>query len=209
MIELSANAEADPTQTLLDGADTGPLFSPATIAGLRLKNRWVMAPMTRQFSPDGIPGADVAAYYGRRAASLGLLVTEGTYVDESAGPSDRVPRFFGASSLAGWRKVADAVHAADGAIFPQLWHLGAGRKPGTGPYPDAPVISPSGIDAAGGAVAGPATAAQLATTAASFAAPPPRRRRPGSTGSNCTARTVTCSTSSTGRHQPAHRRLRR
>ncbi|MCW2932791.1 MAG: NADH:flavin oxidoreductase/NADH oxidase [Actinomycetia bacterium] len=169
MIELSTNAEADLTQTLLDGADVEQLFSPVTIAGLKLRNRWVMAPMTRQFSPDGVPDADVAAYYGRRAASLGLLVTEGTYVDESAGPSDRVPRFFGEASLAGWRKVADAVHAADGAIFPQLWHLGAGRKPGSGPYPDAPVISPSGIDAAGNAVAEPAAAVQLEATAAAFA----------------------------------------
>ncbi|HEX3962099.1 MAG TPA: 12-oxophytodienoate reductase [Trebonia sp.] len=166
---MSTNAAADLTQTLLDGVDAGPLFSPVPIAGLKLKNRWVMAPMTRQFSPDGIPGADVAAYYGRRAASLGLLVTEGTYVDESAGPSDRVPRFFGPASLAGWGKVADAVHAADGAIFPQLWHLGAGRKPGSGPYPDAPVISPSGIDAAGHAVAEPATAVQLEATTAAFA----------------------------------------
>jgi 2,4-dienoyl-CoA reductase-like NADH-dependent reductase (Old Yellow Enzyme family) len=168
--ELNTDAEADLTQTLLDGADVGPLFSPLTIAGLKLKNRWVMAPMTRQFSPGGVPGANVADYYGRRAASLGLLITEGTYVDESSGPSDRVPRFFGAESLAGWRKVAEAVHAADGAIFPQLWHLGAGRKPGSGPYPDAPVISPSGIDATGNPVAEPATAAQLEATAASFAA---------------------------------------
>jgi 2,4-dienoyl-CoA reductase-like NADH-dependent reductase (Old Yellow Enzyme family) len=127
-----------------------------------------MAPMTRQFSPGGIPGEDVAAYYGRRAASLGLLISEGTYVDESSGPSDRVPRFFGERPLAGWRKVAEAVHAAGGAIFPQLWHLGAGRKPDTGPYPDAPVISPSGLNAAGEVVAAPATPAQLETTAAAY-----------------------------------------
>lgn len=169
MTELRAGAETDLAKTLLDGVDVTPLFSPVTIAGLNLKNRWVMAPMTRQFSPDGIPGADVAAYYGRRAASLGLLVTEGTYVDESAGPSARVPRFFGEEPLLGWKKVAEAVHAADGVIFPQLWHLGAARKPGSGPYPGAPVISPSGIDWAGNVVTEPATTAQLAATAESFA----------------------------------------
>jgi 2,4-dienoyl-CoA reductase-like NADH-dependent reductase (Old Yellow Enzyme family) len=155
--------------TLLDGADVSPLFSPVSVAGLKLRNRLVMAPMTRQFSPDGVPGDDVAAYYGRRASSLGLLVTEGTYVDEGAGNSTRVPRFFGERSLAGWRKVADAVHEEGGAIFPQLWHLGAARKPGSGPFPDAPVISPSGLDAAGAVVGEPATARQLEAAVAAYA----------------------------------------
>jgi 2,4-dienoyl-CoA reductase-like NADH-dependent reductase (Old Yellow Enzyme family) len=88
---------------LLDGADVTALFTPVSVADLKLRNRLVMAPMTRQFSPDGIPGDDVAAYYGRRASSLGLLITEGTYVDEGAGDSDRVPRFYGERSLAGAR----------------------------------------------------------------------------------------------------------
>src|SRR6202012_3556910 len=135
--------------TLLDGAAVTPLFNPVSVAGLKLRNRFAMAPMTRQFSPDGIPGDDVAAYYGRRASSLGLLITEGTYVDEGAGGSTRVPRFYGERSLAGWRNVAAAVHAAGGVIFPQLWHIGAARTPGSGPFPEAPVVSPSGIDAAG------------------------------------------------------------
>jgi 2,4-dienoyl-CoA reductase-like NADH-dependent reductase (Old Yellow Enzyme family) len=155
--------------TLLDGADVTPLFSPVSVAGIKLRNRLVMAPMTRQFSPNGIPGDDVAAYYGRRASSLGLLITEGTYVDEGSGGSDRVPRFFGEQPLAGWRKVADAVHAEGGAIFPQLWHTGAARKPGSGPYPDAPVISPSGVNAAGAMVGEPATARQLEAAAAAYA----------------------------------------
>ena len=122
-----------------------------SVAGLNLRNRLVMAPMTRQFSPGGIPGDDVVAYYGRRASSLGLLITEGTYVDDpSAGTSDRVPRFFGADALAGWRKVAAAVHAEGGAIFPQLWHVGAPAQAGQRrPIPDAAVVSPSGLNAAG------------------------------------------------------------
>jgi 2,4-dienoyl-CoA reductase-like NADH-dependent reductase (Old Yellow Enzyme family) len=155
--------------TLLDGADVSPLFSPVSVGALKLRNRFAMAPMTRQFSPDGIPGDDVAAYYGRRAASLGLLITEGTYVDESAGSSSRVPRFFGDQALAGWRKVAAAVHDEGGAIFPQLWHLGAQRRPASPPYPDAPVISPSGLDPAGNAVAPPATEPELDGVVASFA----------------------------------------
>jgi 2,4-dienoyl-CoA reductase-like NADH-dependent reductase (Old Yellow Enzyme family) len=166
--ELNTAEESLPL-TLLDGADVSPLFSPVSVAGIKLRNRLVMAPMTRQYSPDGVPGDDVAAYYGRRAASLGLLITEGTYVDEGSGGSSRVPRFFGERPLAGWRKVADAVHAEGGAIFPQLWHLGAARKPGSGPFPDAPVISPSGLDATGAAVGKPATPAQLAATVAAYA----------------------------------------
>jgi 2,4-dienoyl-CoA reductase-like NADH-dependent reductase (Old Yellow Enzyme family) len=162
-------AEESLSRTLLDDADVASLFSPVSVAGIKLRNRLVMAPMTRQFSPNGVPGDDVAAYYGRRASSLGLLITEGTYVDEGSGGSDRVPRFFGEQSLAGWRKVADAVHAEGGAIFPQLWHIGAARKPGSGPYPDAPVISPSGVNAAGALAGEPATARQLEATAASYA----------------------------------------
>lgn len=155
--------------TLLDDADTTPLFSPVNVAGLKLRNRLVMAPMTRQFSPDGIPGDDVAAYYARRASSLGLLLTEGAYVDEGSGGSARVPRFFGERSLAGWREVVDAVHKEGGAIFPELWHTGAARRPGSGPFPGAPVISPSGVNAGGAVVGEPATARQLEATVAAYA----------------------------------------
>ena len=169
MTELTAAGPA-PLWTLLDDADPSPLLEQADVAGLHLRNRLVMAPMTRQFSPGGIPGEDVVAYYRRRASSLGLLITEGTYVDHrSAGTSDRVPRFFGAEALAAWREVAGAVHAEGAAIFPQLWHLGAQRKAGTPPFPDAAVVSPSGLNAAGQAVGEPASARTLAEIAASFA----------------------------------------
>ena len=158
------------SSTLLDDTDPSPLFKPVDIDGLHLRNRLVMAPMTRQFSPGGVPTEDVVAYYRRRASSLGLLITEGTYVDHpSAGASDPVPRFYGAAPLAAWRKVADAVHAEGAAIFPQLWHIGAQRKPGTPPFPGAPVISPSGLDAAGRNVGEPASPRALADIAASFA----------------------------------------
>jgi 2,4-dienoyl-CoA reductase-like NADH-dependent reductase (Old Yellow Enzyme family) len=123
------------------------LARPSAINGLDLRNRVVMAPMTREFSPGGVPDADVAAYYARRAAGgVGLIVTEGTYIGhESTWASPRIPRFQGEEQLAGWRRVAEAVHEAGGAIFPQLWHVGATRDPGTGPVPDADVLSPSGL----------------------------------------------------------------
>lgn len=123
------------------------LSRPVSLNGLTVPNRIAMAPMTRQFSPGGIPGEDVASYYARRAAAgVGLIVTEGTYVGhESAGESDRVPRFHGEEQLAGWAKVAEAVHAAGGTIVPQLWHIGMVRDAGKPPFPDAPAIGPSGI----------------------------------------------------------------
>ncbi|MET9474765.1 NADH:flavin oxidoreductase [Streptomyces sp. NPDC002922] len=123
------------------------LSRPVALNGLTVPNRIVMAPMTRMFSPGGVPGEDVRSYYARRAAAgVGLIVTEGTYVGhESAGQSDRVPRFHGGEQLAGWAKVAEAVHAAGGTIVPQLWHIGMVRKQGDAPYADAPAVGPSGI----------------------------------------------------------------
>src|SRR5438067_3941807 len=102
--------------------DVEPLFQPLQVRGLKLPNRIVMAPMTRNFSPGGVPGADVAAYYRRRADNgVGLIVTEGTVIDHPASTdSVRVPRFYGADALAGWSRVAAAVHDAGGRIMPQI-----------------------------------------------------------------------------------------
>ncbi len=139
------------------------LFRPLTIGPLTLPNRVVMAPMTRNFSPDGVPGADVAAYYRRRAENgVGLIVTEGTVVDHPASTdSVRVPRFFGAASLAGWKNVADTVHAAGGRIMPQIWHVGMRRAPGTGPRPEALSVGPSGVNVAGEQITPPLTEAEI------------------------------------------------
>ncbi|MEV7186901.1 NADH:flavin oxidoreductase [Kitasatospora sp. NPDC093102] len=123
------------------------LSRPVTINGLTVPNRIVMAPMTRRFSPGGVPGEDVRSYYARRAAAgVGLIVTEGTYVGhESAGQSDDIPRFHGEEQLAGWARVAEDVHAAGGTVVPQLWHIGMVRKQGDPPFADAPAVGPSGI----------------------------------------------------------------
>ncbi|MFD8708360.1 NADH:flavin oxidoreductase [Kitasatospora sp. NPDC059648] len=123
------------------------LSRPVTINGLTVPNRIVMAPMTRKFSPGGVPGEDVRSYYARRAAAgVGLIVTEGTYVGhESAGQSDDVPRFHGEEQLAGWARVAEDVHAAGGTIVPQLWHVGMVRDQNDPPFAGAPAVGPSGI----------------------------------------------------------------
>lgn len=138
------------------------LSQPVTLNGLTVPNRIVMAPMTRMFSPGGVPGEDVRSYYARRAAAgVGLIVTEGTYVGhDSAGQSDRVPRFHGAEQLAGWAKVAEDVHAAGGKIVPQLWHIGMVRSQGEPPFADAPALGPSGIRTDGTEGAGKAMTQQ-------------------------------------------------
>ncbi|GAA4476588.1 NADH:flavin oxidoreductase [Rhodococcus olei] len=102
------------------------LFSPLRIRSLTLPNRIVMSPMTREHSPGGVPGPDVAAYYRRRAeGGTGLVVTEGVAIDHpTAVDSPRVPRLHGDQALAGWRRVVDEVHDAGGRIVPQLWHVG-------------------------------------------------------------------------------------
>ena len=102
------------------------LFRPFKTRGLELKNRVVMAPMTRALSPSGVPGADVAAYYRRRAeGGVGLIITEGTWIPHpSASNLPDAPRFYGEDALAGWARVLEEVHAAGGKIMPQLWHVG-------------------------------------------------------------------------------------
>src|SRR5476651_730146 len=87
------------------------LFRPMRFGRATLRNRVVMAPMTRNHSPGGVPGENVAAYYRRRAeGGVGLVITEGTYVDHPAASAYQdVPTLAGAAALAGWRRVVDAV----------------------------------------------------------------------------------------------------
>ena len=107
------------------------LFQRVRVGGLTLKNRIAMAPMTRAMSPDGVPRDDVARYYRRRAeGGAGLIITEGTFIPHwSAGHERNAPRLYGEEAIRGWRHVVQEVHAAGGAIFSQLWHVGLVRKP--------------------------------------------------------------------------------
>ena len=129
-----------------------PLFRPFKLGDMTLKNRIVMAPMTRNFSPNNnIPGDNVVEYYRRRAeGGVGLIVTEGTCVGHiGASGYPGVPYFHGEERLAGWKKVVNAVHEAGGKIAPQLWHVGAVRKTGTMPEGDVPGYGPSGMNVPG------------------------------------------------------------
>ena len=110
--------------------EVAPLFEAVELGSLRLRNRVVMAPMTRASSPGGVPGADVADYYRRRAeGGVGLIITEGTWVGHASASNDpNVPNFYEKAALAGWREVCRQVHEAGAKIVPQLWHIGAAAK---------------------------------------------------------------------------------
>ena len=147
------------------------LFTPFAGGGLDLPNRLVMAPMTRWMSPGQMPGADVAAYYRRRAEhGVGLIVTEGTNVDHPvASQSARIPAFFG-PALDSWRRIVGEVHEAGGKIVPQIWHVGAMRAPG-GDQPNAHLQSatPSGFHKPGGKpIAEPLSRQEIADIIDSF-----------------------------------------
>jgi 2,4-dienoyl-CoA reductase-like NADH-dependent reductase (Old Yellow Enzyme family) len=126
------------------------LFRPFRIKSLDLANRIVMAPMTRNMSPAGIPGPANAAYYARRAhGQVGLILSEGTVVDRPAARNEaNIPFFHGAAALAGWQAVIAAVHAEGGRMGPQLWHCGSARGQ-SGWEPAVAVESPSGLTAPG------------------------------------------------------------
>jgi len=124
-----------------------PFFEPYTLGSLRLRNRVLMAPMTRYYSPEGVPGDNVVEYYRRRAAGgVGLIVTEGIGVDDGmAVENSLIPKLVGAERIAGWQRVTAAVHAEGGAIAAQLWHQGPlrGSQRPEGPY--VPGLRPSGL----------------------------------------------------------------
>jgi 2,4-dienoyl-CoA reductase-like NADH-dependent reductase (Old Yellow Enzyme family) len=145
---MSTVAPSGPAPVL--NRSTAELFRPFELKGLTLANRIVMAPMTRSHSPGGVPGEDVAAYYRRRAeGGVGLIVTEGTYVDHPmAGFDPNVPRFYGEQPLAGWRRVAEQVHQAGGRIFPQLWHVGMVVSPNVKPAEGTKPIGPASVSQA-------------------------------------------------------------
>ncbi|MBE0624490.1 MAG: NADH:flavin oxidoreductase [Burkholderiales bacterium] len=161
-----------------------PLFRPYRVNRLHLANRIVMAPMTRSFSPGGVPGADVAAYYRRRAENgVGLIITEGTVIDHPASTNDtRVPHFHGTEALAGWANVLAEVHAAGAKIMPQIWHIGTVRRAGDRPNPEAPPIGPSGLYKPGVKVVEPMTDAQIAAVICAYARAAADARRLGFDG---------------------------
>jgi N-ethylmaleimide reductase len=109
---------------------TQPLFTQYRMGDLALRNRIVMAPLTRMRaqSHDHVPTALQAEYYAQRA-SAGLIISEATAISpEGFGWAD-TPGLWTAEQVRGWRRVTDAVHAAGGRMIAQLWHTGAISHP--------------------------------------------------------------------------------
>jgi len=126
---------------------TNILFEPFPFGKQTLRNRIVMAPMTRSKAPDGLPNEAMLGYYRRRAeGEVGLIVTEGVIVEHpgASGYPD-VPRMYGEDAIAEWARIVDAVHEAGGLIVPQLWHVGSVRKKGTEPHPEVGAFAPSAV----------------------------------------------------------------
>lgn len=127
---------------------TADLFSPYTLGALTLKNRTVMAPMTRNRAVEGnAPNALMAEYYSQRAEA-GLIITEGTSPSENGLGYARIPGLYSEAQVAGWRQVAEAVHEAGSVLFIQLMHCGRIAHPANMPG-NAEVVAPSAIAAAG------------------------------------------------------------
>ncbi|MGD9510523.1 MAG: alkene reductase [Geminicoccaceae bacterium] len=103
---------------------TSVLFSPIRLGAIAAPNRVLMAPMTRSRAQrDGVPGSLAPLYYAQRA-SAGLIVTEATQVTPAGQGYIQTPGIHSEDQVQGWRRVTQAVHAAGGRIFLQLWHVG-------------------------------------------------------------------------------------
>jgi N-ethylmaleimide reductase len=121
------------------------LFDPVQAGSLKLPNRIVMAPLTRNRAPQAIPTATMAEYYAQRA-SAGLLITEATAISHQGQGYADVPGLYGSEQLDGWKQVTDAVHARGGRIVTQLWHVGRVSHVALQPGGGQPV-APSAITA--------------------------------------------------------------
>ena len=124
------------------------LFEPLQLGDLALPNRVIMAPLTRARAVGGkrVPNALMAKYYAQRA-SAGLIISEATSVSaQGVGYAD-TPGIWSEEQVAGWRLVTDAVHAAGGRIFLQLWHVGRISDPEL--LDGALPVAPSAIAAQG------------------------------------------------------------
>lgn len=147
--QVERKIEVDVTETdTLNEASASDLFQPVMLGGLRLANRIVMAPLTRSRAGRGdVPRELNAEYYAQRA-SAGLIITEATQISQQGKGYAFTPGIYSEDQVAGWRRVTDAVHARDGHVFCQLWHVGRISHPDLqqgGQLPVAPsAIRPGG-----------------------------------------------------------------
>ncbi|ARG98363.1 alkene reductase [Legionella micdadei] len=125
--------------------DSDILFSNFNLKGLHLKNRIVMAPLTRNRA---LPESDAPQqlnvdYYAQRA-SAGLIISEATQISRTGKGYAWTPGIYSPDQVAGWKRITEAVHDQGSAIFAQLWHVGRISHPSLQPAGKAPV-APSAI----------------------------------------------------------------
>lgn len=126
---------------------TAKLFTPLRAGALELRNRVVMAPLTRNRAlPEGDVPAPMAAEYYRQRAGFGLIVSEGTQVSAQGQGYAWTPGIYSAAQVEGWRAVTEAVHAKGGTIVAQIWHVGRVSHTSLQPGGAAPV-GPSALRA--------------------------------------------------------------
>lgn len=126
---------------------SNPALTPYRLGTIDLKNRVIMAPMTRSRALNNIPNELIAEYYAQRA-SAGLIITEGTSPSPNGLGYARIPGLFSAEQVNGWKKVTAAVHQADGKVFVQLMHTGRVSHAHNLPQ-GATVLAPSAVNLPG------------------------------------------------------------
>jgi N-ethylmaleimide reductase len=125
------------------------LFTPLALGPLTLPNRVLMAPLTRMRAGPGNVPTDLARTYYAQRASAGLIIAEATQISQQGQRYPHTPGIHSPEQVAGWRAVTDAVHAAGGLIFDQIWHVGRISHPSFQPGGGAPV-APSAVTPEGG-----------------------------------------------------------
>tara|TARA_B100000579_G_scaffold83685_1_gene65255 strand:- start:951 stop:2030 length:1080 start_codon:yes stop_codon:yes gene_type:complete len=147
------------------------LFESYKLKNIKLRNRIVMAPMTRNQSPGGIPTNKVVEYYSRRAkAEVGLIITEGIEVSHDASSAyPNVPRLDSIEAREGWKRVVSGIKENGGSVIAQLWHCGGFRKLGMQPNPEVPGHTASGLVKPGKKVAHEMTLEDIKQTINAYA----------------------------------------
>ncbi len=134
-----------------DTTSASNLFAPLLMGELKLANRMVMAPLTRNRAGEGNVPTDLNVLYYKQRASAGLLITEASQISTTALGYPATPGIYSDAQVAGWKKIVDAVHAEGGLIFIQLWHVGRISHPSMLPDNQLPV-APSAICPQGEAI---------------------------------------------------------
>ena len=127
--------------------DVSPLFTPFSIRGLTLPNRFVLPGMQRMWCDDGRPQPRLGDYYRRCVeGGAGLVISESCAVDHTSATQTAIFTRLDESTVDAWAVCVEAVKSVGGKMLMQLWHEGAIRKEGgDGPYAQYPTLSPSGL----------------------------------------------------------------